>query len=131
MANLLAQESHCNKRKVGALIVCPNGLHVGGINTMPGGVTEPCEDVEGKSLSNVIHAEQDAIDAAVIQDLDITGATIYVTTAPCINCADKIIEVGITSVVFEDYFKNDVGITALTDAGVSVQHYKEDILYRC
>lgn len=73
---------------------------------------------------SVIHAEDNAIRMAKEHNLDISGCSMYVTHAPCINCAKKIIDSKISRVVFLDYYRDTNGIDLLKNNGVEVvQHH--------
>jgi len=71
-------------------------------------------DAIGKSLvsditeyGRMVHAEMNAICDAAKQGRQVKGATIYVTTFPCHNCAKHIVASGIERVVFiEPYPKS-------------------------
>lgn len=99
-----AMKSPCNKRKVGAVIVDRTGYIIGkghNYNLVEGS----CEDIDGKTLDSVIHAEVAAIaDAGNILKANKGAATIYVTHNPCVNCLAEIKRVGIENIVVVEQF---------------------------
>ena len=58
------------------------------------------EDEEGKTKPYVLHAEANAITKVAKSGNSSEGATMYVTTAPCLECAKLIIQAGIRRLVF-------------------------------
>lgn len=103
-----ARRSSCKKRKVGAVIVNPKTDEVisVGYNYHPTGA--PCEDINGVTDPNVVHAEIEAIDAAEIVDNTTTnGMTMYVTHQPCIDCQRELDQRDIDVIVVEDFMKFD------------------------
>lgn len=106
MALEMAKQSLCKKRQVGACITDPHGLIIGqGFNHNP--TDEECEDCDGNTLSDVVHAE-----VAAIKNMHSinSAAIIYVTHEPCENCTRAIMEAGIIHIVIvEDFMKFDTG----------------------
>lgn len=120
--------SHCNRRKVGAVIVDKDNRVIStGYNGTPKGTCNDCEDAAGKTKPTVIHAERNAI-AFAQQNLQ--GCTIYITLSPCITCAAEIIQAGIERVVFSEHYHRHIndqsicGATYLKSEGVLVEHLK-------
>lgn len=122
-AEVYAKLSYAQKRKVGAVVVSGQTIIGIGYNgTPPGWKTNVCEDAEGKTLHGiVIHAEQNALDKVIRSTNSSVGAELYVTTAPCIECAKRILGAGISSVYYRDVYKNQDGIDFLTEAGIPVE----------
>lgn len=65
-----------------------------------------------------IHAEQNCIAFAAKNGVSTEECTLYVTTAPCVHCAKIIIASGIKKVVYNEIYKNDMGIQLLKEAGI-------------
>ena len=57
---------------------------------------------------------------------DVSGSTLYVTAAPCIECSKLIIQSGIKRVVYGEKYRLDDGITLLGKAGVEVVYINPD-----
>lgn len=115
-----AQESYCERRKVGAVIV-KNGTPIAvGWNGAPKGEPNICENRDGLTLPSVIHAEDNAIRKLVRSGENAIGSTLYVTTAPCLHCAARIVDAGIKSVYYLDEYHNIDGIEYLKRHGVII-----------
>ena len=84
MARIWAENSYCERRKVGALIVKDNMIISDGFNGTPSGFENVCEDEEGKTKSYVLHAEANAITKVARSGNSSDGATLYITASPCI-----------------------------------------------
>ncbi len=122
MATIWAENSYCKRRQVGALIVKDKMIISDGYNGTPSGFENACEDEEMKTLPYVLHAEANAITKVACSNNSSRGATMYVTTSPCIECAKLIIQAGITRLVYNDSYRIDDGIKLLAQAGVEVVH---------
>ena len=124
MAKIWSENSYCERRKVGALIVKNKMIISDGYNGTPSGFENVCEDEEGKTKSYVLHAEANAITKVAKSSNSSEGATLYVTASPCIECAKLIIQAGIKRVVYSDLYRLDDGLRLLERAGVEL-HYVE------
>lgn len=120
MARIWAENSYCERRQVGALLVKDNSIISDGYNGTPSGFENICEGEDGKTKPYVLHAEANAITKVAKSNNNSNGATIYVTTAPCIECAKLIIQAGIKRVVFSEMYRYDDGIELLKRAGIDV-----------
>ena len=100
MARIWAENSYCIRRQVGALIVKDKMIISDGFNGTPSGFENICEDEDGKTKAYVLHAEANAITKVAKSANASDGATLYVTTSPCIECAKLIIQSGIKKVVY-------------------------------
>lgn len=67
-----------------------------------------------------VHAEQNAIFYSARNGLMTEGCTIYITHAPCPNCAKAIASAGIKRVVYETKYKDERGIEFLRKCKVEV-----------
>lgn len=72
-----------------------------------------------------IHAEQNCLSFAAKNGVSTDGCTLYITTAPCVNCAKIIIASGIKKVVYKEIYKNDFGIHLLNEADISCEGINE------
>ena len=118
MARIWAENSYCKRRQVGALIVKDKMIISDGYNGTPSGFNNICEDESGHTFPYVLHAEANAITKVARSNNSSEGATLYVTAAPCIECAKLIIQAGITRVVFSEYYRIADGLELLKNAGV-------------
>lgn len=120
-AHDVAALSYCQRKQVGAVIVNEPNVIYGFNGTLPGD-ENCCEDDEGKTKDDVIHAEENALLKA---GLPITeGATLYVTCGPCNHCTGMIITAKIKRVVFgEIYSHHDEFINRLKGKGITVEQH--------
>ena len=121
MATIWADNSYCERRKVGALIVKDRSIISDGYNGTPSGFENVCEDDQGCTKPYVLHAEANAITKMAKSNNSSDGATLYVTAAPCLECSKLIIQSGIKRVVYRDSYRLQDGIELLERAGVEVE----------
>ena len=125
MAKIWAENSYCERRKVGALLVKDKMIISDGFNGTPSGFENVCEDENGNTKSYVLHAEANAITKVAQTSNSSRNATLYVTTSPCIECAKLIIQSGITRVVFSEVYRLTDGIQLLKRAGIECVYLKD------
>ena len=126
MARIWAENSYCDRRKVGALMVKERTIISDGYNGTPAGFENVCEDEAGVTKPYVLHAEANAITKVARSGNSSQGATLYITASPCLDCAKLIIQAGITRVVFSDLYRITDGIDLLRRAGVEVSQLEEN-----
>ncbi|MBP3228950.1 MAG: dCMP deaminase family protein [Bacteroidaceae bacterium] len=120
MARIWAENSYCRRRQVGALIVKDKMIISDGYNGTPSGFENVCEDEHGLTKPYVLHAEANAITKIARSGNNSDGATLYVTDAPCIECAKLIIQAGIRRVVYCREYRLREGLDLLERAGIEV-----------
>ena len=120
MARIWAENSYCKRRQVGALIVKDQMIISDGYNGTPAGFENVCEDELNVTKPYVLHAEANAITKVAASNNNSKGATIYITSSPCIECAKLIIQAGIRRVVFAEMYHTEEGVGLLKRAGVTV-----------
>lgn len=121
MAEIWAENSYCQRRKVGALLVKDRMIISDGFNGTPSGFENVCEDETGVTKPYVLHAEANAISKVAKSGNSSQGATLYVTASPCIECSKLIIQAGITRVVYKDEYRLTDGVELLRKAGIEVE----------
>ncbi|MBQ8365346.1 MAG: dCMP deaminase family protein [Bacteroidaceae bacterium] len=127
MAAIWAENSYCQRRKVGALIVKDKMIISDGYNGTPAGFENICEDEEsGLTKPYVLHAEANAITKIARSGNSSEGATLYVTTSPCIECSKLIIQAGIKRVVYSVKYRITDGLDLLKRAGVETVYLQEN-----
>jgi dCMP deaminase len=114
--------SHCKRKQVGALIVKDRMIISDGFNGTPTGFDNCCEDKDGITKWEVLHAEANAILKVAASTQSTHGATLYITLSPCIQCSKLIYQAGINRVVFANKYKDTSGIDFLEKAGVKIMH---------
>lgn len=129
-----AEQSKCQSRKVGCILVSPDGRMIGqGYNGAPRGSS--CDDCDrcnkaggnpesGKDLSLALcaHAEANAIGYAARKGIALEGCTLYCTTRPCLECAKLIVAAGIIEVVYLESYcvsHDDAVVDVFFQAGVN------------
>ena len=122
MVKIWAENSYCERRKVGALIVKDKMIISDGYNGTPSGFENICEDENDKTKPYVLHAEANAITKVAKSSNSSEGATLYVTASPCIECSKLIIQSGIKRVVFVEKYRKTDGIDLLKRVGIEIVH---------
>lgn len=120
MASIWAQNSYCKRRQVGALLVKDKMIISDGYNGTPSGFENKCEDQNNLTFPYVLHAEANAITKVAKSNNSSEGATLYVTSSPCLECSKLIIQAGIKRVVFNDSYRLEDGINLLKQAHIAV-----------
>ena len=121
MAQIWSENSYCQRRKVGALIVRDNMIISDGFNGTPSGFPNICEE-NNITFPYVLHAEANAITKVARSNNSSEGSTLYVTASPCMECSKLIIQAGIKRVVFSDLYRIQDGLDILRKAGIEVVH---------
>ena len=124
IAEIISKRSTAIKKKVGAVIVKDNSIISYGYNGTPSGFSNMCEDENGKTKPEVLHAESNAISKVSKSTFSSDKATLYVTMSPCIECAKLIIQSGIVKVIFKEYYKDTSGLELLKRANITYNHFK-------
>ena len=122
MARIWAENSYCERRKVGAIVVKDKMIISDGYNGTPEGFENVCEDSNHITKPYVLHAEANAITKLARSSNNSEGATLYVTASPCIECSKLIIQSGIKRVVYGEKYRLEDGINLLKRAGVDVEY---------
>ncbi len=118
MARIWAENSYCERRQVGCIVVKNKMIISDGYNGTPSGFDNVCEDEQGLTKPYVLHAEANAITKLARSENNSDGATLYVTASPCIECAKLIIQAGIRRVVYGEKYRLSDGIDLLKKAGI-------------
>jgi len=143
VAEVYAQLSSATRLKVGCVVVKNDTIIGIGYNGMPSGWDNVCEEVvdvpvtdprydynnftkELKTKPEVIHAEINAISKVAKSTNSSEDATMFITHAPCIECAKALFQSGIRNVYYRDTYKNDDGVKFLEKCGVEIQQIKEE-----
>ena len=134
-ADRTAKLSHAKRLQVGAVIVKDDSVISYGYNGMPAGWDNDCEEkvykIDGwlvdddgcyelKTKPEVLHAESNAVAKLAKSHNSGMGASIFVTHAPCLDCAKLIYQSGINSVLYRNAYRDTAGVEFLEKSGVSV-----------
>lgn len=137
VAERFAQLSSAKRLQVGAIVVKDDRIISIGYNGMPSGwdnVCEECCDGGGtvgagcyhdhctgpKTKPEVLHAEANAITKLARSPESGEGASIFITHAPCIECAKLIYQSGIKSVFYKNDYRSSQGIDFLKKCKVDI-----------
>ena len=107
--NDLGAELLLQKEKGRALIVKDKMIISDGYNGTPSGFENICEDENNNTKPYVLHAEANAITKVAKSGNSSDGATLYVTSSPCLECSKLIIQAGIKRVVFTENYRLKMG----------------------
>jgi dCMP deaminase len=129
IANEVATRTTCRRRAVGAVLVKDKRILSTGYNGVPTGIEhclvrgclrEQMGIPSGKQheLCRGLHAEQNAIIQAARYGINISGATCYCTTQPCIICAKMLINSGISEIVYAQPYPDELTMDMLGESDV-------------
>jgi dCMP deaminase len=121
IASTVAEQSYCVRRKVGACIVTTGGIVAIGFNGTESGKPNVCELPDGTTDPSTIHAEVNALNK--LTKADAKDSIIFVTTAPCIVCAELLSKVGIREVHYKDIQSNIDGLNFLKKFNIPTFRY--------
>lgn len=134
-AETFAGLSHARRLHVGAIIVKDDRIISIGYNGMPAGWDNNCEEEvlpvhhgEGTTLKTrpeVLHAETNAIAKLARSTESGLNATMFITHAPCLDCAKLIYQSGINSVFYRDAYRSEDGIQFLKASGITVEQIEK------
>ena len=77
-----------------------------------------------KTKPEVLHAESNAIAKLASSSQSGLGADIFITHAPCLDCAKLIYQSGISSVYYRNSYRDWTGVEFLEKSGVTVEQIK-------
>lgn len=124
MAKVAAKQSYAKRLQVGAIAVKDHRiLSVGYNGTFPG-ADNNCENlIDGKLVTKkeVIHAEMNLIYKLARDGESGADADLFITHAPCFECAKAILSVGFKKVWFRNEYKSDEGVQLLKANGIDVE----------
>lgn len=114
------ETSYAKRLKVGAMIVKNDSIISIGVNGQPAGWhTEICEQ-DDVTLPTVRHAEVAALEKLINSTETAAGSVMFVSHAPCVDCAIKIVSAGIHAVFYRSEYRSLEGLEYLKSRGVSV-----------
>ena len=136
LASLAARRSNCMRRSVGCVLVRSKRVISTGYNGTPRNITNcneggcprcntPSSSANGAGLATClcIHAEENALLEAG-RDRVSEGAVLYCNTCPCLTCTIKIVQVGITEVVYsQSYYMDAQAAKVFLEAGVKLRQF--------
>ena len=129
VAESFAKLSSAVRLQVGAIVVKDDRIISIGYNGMPTGWDNCCEDIirtdevgfqVTKTKAEVLHAETNAVAKLAKSSESGLGATMFVTHAPCIDCAKLVYQSGIDTVYYKNDYRSTQGLEFLTKSNVDV-----------
>lgn len=129
IAQLCSEMSYAKRLKVGCVIVKDGRIISMGWNGMPKGMLNECEDSNGKTLPECMHAEENAILKLAKDGESSVGAVMFSTHSPCTNCARMIHGSGIRMLVYNENYRQRSGIDLLMSLGTPCFLLREVIEY--
>jgi dCMP deaminase len=129
VAETFAELSSAKRLHVGAIVVKDDRIISIGYNGMPSGWDNNCEDtiqhsddtVTLKTKPEVLHAETNAIAKLAKSSESGLDANIFITHAPCLDCAKLIYQSGISSVYYRNSYRDMAGLNFLEKSGIKVE----------
>jgi dCMP deaminase len=139
-AEVYSKLSSARRLQVGCVVVKDNTIIGIGYNGMPSGWTNDCEEKsyvhldknyeyleeDGTKYSlvtkpEVLHAETNALAKIAKSTNSSEGASLFVTHAPCLDCAKLIYQSGINSVYYRNTYRSESGLDFLRKCNVHVE----------
>ena len=129
-AETFAELSSARRLHVGAIIVKDDRIISIGYNGMPSGWDNNCENDFGLDFNGnrtlvtkpeVLHAETNAIAKLARSNESGLGSTMFITHAPCLDCAKLVYQSGISTVYYRNSYRDEVGLQFLQKAGLTVE----------
>ena len=135
LANEVATRTTCMRRAVGAVIVKDRRILATGYNGVPTGMRHCAEtgclrqqlgvpSGQRHEICRGLHAEQNAIIQAARYGINITGASVYINTQPCVVCAKMLINAGIDEIVYQNPYPDDLSMSMLEEAGMKLRVFE-------
>lgn len=120
IATEVSSRSTCSRLSVGAVVV--SNLHIvsSGYNGAPKGLRHCDHSVDDGPCTMSVHAEANALLFRTPDPYRTAGQVLYVTHAPCYDCAKLIVNANIERVVYKDLYRNEKGLDLLLNAGVDL-----------
>ena len=132
ITRLVSMRSTCTRRRVGAVAVKDRRILATGYNGPPAG-TPHCLEVgclrqqlgipsgQRHEICRGLHAEQNVIIQAAVHGINISGASLYCTTQPCVLCAKMLINCGIREIFYAESYPDELAATMLREAGIPME----------
>lgn len=121
IALLASQRSPCKRLNVGSVIVKDGRLISMGYNGFIPGAPH-ISRVKDNHEQSIIHSEINAITDCAKRGTSLSGAKIYVTHYPCINCFRSIAASNIKEIIYLNDYNNDAIVAQLAgDASIDIR----------
>lgn len=104
---------------------CDHNCNCGGDEHSPGYHDDDCWT--GPSGCVAVHAEANAIAFAARHGIALLGSTVYTTMAPCVKCAELIVNAGVARVVWRQLYRDAAGLDLVTVSGIRTEQVHEEL----
>jgi dCMP deaminase len=125
LALQVATRSTCPRKHVGAVIVRDRTILSTGYNGSIRGAPH-CTEVgclmDNDHCVRTVHAEANALVQAARHGVRLEGAQVYVTASPCFNCFKLIVNAGIRTIVFGEFYRDERVLQFADELGVELIH---------
>lgn len=140
VAQRFSELSTAKRLQVGAIVVKNDSIISIGYNGMPSGWDNDCEkrsyinidpkwqylDEDGSTYSlvtrsEVLHAESNSLAKIARSTNSSEGASLFVTHAPCLDCAKLMYQAGINSVYYRNSYRDNSGVDFLKECNIEVE----------
>ena len=129
VAQRFSELSSAKRLQVGAIVVKDDRIISIGYNGMPSGWDNNCEDyiqlsddtITTKTKPEVIHAEANAIAKLARGNESGDGSTMFLTHAPCIDCAKQMYTAGVKKIYYRNSYRDTLGVDFLTKCDIIVE----------
>lgn len=120
LAMRVANFSYCKRKQVGAVFVKDDVICIGYNGTISGRENN-CEDSQGETLPDVLHAESNMLSKIMNTTITSTGGTVYCTFSACVSCSKMLIQAKIKRFVYMDTHSDQYGLELMRGAGIIVE----------
>lgn len=130
IAFVMARRGTCSRAQTGAVVALRGRILTTGYNGSPAGmphcahdaddVSTPDDDPDRPTCRVAVHAEANAVAFAARHGVALDGAELFCTLAPCVACAQLVVNAGIQRVVYGRVYRDLAGVRLLAEAGVAV-----------
>lgn len=127
VAEEYAQLSYCERLKVGSIAVKDDRIISIGYNGTPSGWENVCE-IDGVTKPEVLHSEANLLMKLAKCSESAEGASVFITHAPCIECAKLLYQSGIVSVYYRNKYRDESGIKFLKKCKIHVERLKDHVI---
>lgn len=104
------QLSYSTRKKVGCIAVKDDKIISIGYNGSLPGTSNVLEDENGVTKQTVVHAEANCLLKLAASTESSKGAALFLTLSPCIECAKMIIVSGVTTLYYNEIYRDRAGL---------------------
>lgn len=118
VARVISGRATCSRLHVGAVLTRDGRVIATGWNGAPAGLPHCVHDGSETRCTRAVHAERNVVGFAARHGIATAGTTLYLTHAPCLDCASVLVAAGVVRVVFGERYRSDSGVTYFREAGI-------------